>query len=376
MSNTRTPHLFPQTHCEHQVDTLCFRLATFRLPLLSEYNGLDDKIPAELVQRIFAFLHPAHVSKYKRLSKSFLQTLSDPHFATLNFANFINLNVPLQSNEVPNEFDRTWFQFSEIHQKVYAQRFRELSCLKWYKNHLDGFIRPISLLTTIVTLDLSCNNLKHDLPSDIGNLKSLEILNLGVNAISGEIPLQIGGLVSLKILNISGNRLRGSIPWSIGQLTQLRVLDLNNNCLTGVIPAQLGSLPNLESLLLNGNLLTGWIPTELVHLAHLMHLDVGSNLLCGPLPFAIGNLQSLRFLVANNNSLSGVIPTSIGLLRNLEYLDAKNNHLTDPVPTSLQHLPHLAYLDLSGNLIGRAEELQERVEATWENEAFSDEDIL
>ncbi|KAJ3028758.1 UNVERIFIED_CONTAM: hypothetical protein HDU68_000956 [Siphonaria sp. JEL0065] len=362
--------------CEYSLDSLCCSLATFKLPVASSFSPFDDKIPTELVHRIFAYVHPAEVSKYKSLSKSFNICLSDPHFATLNFANYVNLQMPLKCGETPNEFDRLWFQLSHEHQQVYASRFRELSSLRWYKNHLDGYIRPISLLTTIVTLDLSCNNLNNEIPVDIGNLKCLEVLNLGVNSISGEIPMQIGGLVALRILNISGNRLHGQIPWSIGELTQLTHLDLNNNCLTGLIPSQLGQLLNLESLLLSANLLTGWIPTELTDLVHLSHLDLGSNLLCGPLPCAIGKLQSLRFLLTNNNSLTGVIPESIGLLHNLEYMDMKNNQLSDPVPVCLQYLQHLAYLDLSDNFIGKADILMERVEATWENEVFSDDDIL
>ncbi|KAJ3296041.1 hypothetical protein HDU79_007664 [Rhizoclosmatium sp. JEL0117] len=380
-----TGHLPVQTH--NSPETICSALNAFSFHCSASNNNpnsgsspLQHKLPTEIVHKIFALLHPTEATKCLRLSRAFYHCLSDPHFAALNLSTYINIHTKLTSPTLISchEFDRLWFKLPLTYQLVYAQhRLSQLTLIAWSKRHLRGAIpQPLGLLTNLVHLDLSCNSLRYSIPPELGNCTRMETLNLGANELTGEIPYQIGALASLKTLNISGNHLRGCIPWSIGELTQLTHLDLNSNCLTGLIPYQLGRLFHLESLILNTNLLSGWIPTELANLVNLVHLDIGSNLLSGPLPISIANLQNLRFIVASNNQLSGLIPVGLSQLPNLEYVDLKANLLCDPVPVGLQHLPNLAYLNLSDNYIVKADVLMERVEATWENESFIEEDIV
>ena len=61
-------------------------------------------------------------------------------------------------------------------------------------------------------------------------------------------------------LNLTSNQLKGEMPPELGSLTNLKVLALGGNELTGTIPTWLGSLANLEELYLWGNELTGGIP--------------------------------------------------------------------------------------------------------------------
>ena len=64
-------------------------------------------------------------------------------------------------------------------------------------------------------------------------------------------------------INLRENNLTGTIPSEIGDLSTLEELYLDNNELTGDIPSELGNLPELSALRLAGNRLTGCIPDEL-----------------------------------------------------------------------------------------------------------------
>ena len=61
-------------------------------------------------------------------------------------------------------------------------------------------------------------------------------LRLDDNALTGPIPTQVGQLTSLEWLDLDDNALSGPIPTEVGQLTSLNGLYLNDNALTGSIP--------------------------------------------------------------------------------------------------------------------------------------------
>ena len=75
-------------------------------------------------------------------------------------------------------------------------------------------------------------------------------LTLNNNKLTGTIPTQIGNLTSLERLYLYGNELTGSIPTEIGKLTSLLLLRLENNYLRGEIPSSI----NQTALYDNGGL--------------------------------------------------------------------------------------------------------------------------
>ncbi|KAK9162008.1 hypothetical protein Syun_002910 [Stephania yunnanensis] len=86
-------------------------------------------------------------------------------------------------------------------------------------------------------------------------------IDLSSNLFDGEIPTSIGDYKSLMSLNLSHNSLVGKIPSSLANLTQLESLDLSNNDLVGEIPSELTSLTFLSVLNVSQNHLIGMIPS-------------------------------------------------------------------------------------------------------------------
>ena len=108
-------------------------------------------------------------------------------------------------------------------------------------------------------------------------------------------------------LGLQGNQLRGEIPPELGTLANLEWLGLGDNQLIGKIPPELGSLANLELLELGRNGLSGEIPPELARLANLTELLLYRNELSGQIPSWLGSLAKLKVLSLSENRFTGCI---------------------------------------------------------------------
>ncbi|KAK5844240.1 hypothetical protein PVK06_000376 [Gossypium arboreum] len=100
----------------------------------------------------------------------------------------------------------------------------------------DRDIEPTTILTIFTTIDLSNNNFSGKIPSNIGELKSLEERNFSHNNLVGCIPSSIGLLTNLEWLDLSSNQLACRIPQKLLDLAFLEVLNLSCNKLEGPIP--------------------------------------------------------------------------------------------------------------------------------------------
>ena len=176
---------------------------------------------------------------------------------------------------------------------------------------------------------------------------------LSDNNLKGELPPELGRLSQLEWLGLANNELSGLIPPELGDLYNLRILVLLNNDLTGPIPYQLGKLQELLEMYLEGNRLSGPIPAQLGDLRKLYFLNLTDNELSGDIPSSLGNLQELRDLHIAANDLSGPIPRELGDLSKLKRLDIRDNDLTggDFIDLRLDDLDDLSFLDIGGNRI-------------------------
>ena len=193
------------------------------------------------------------------------------------------------------------------------------------------------------------NNLRGELPRELGTLSQLEVLYLHDNALSGPIPPELGRLSNLRELHLYDNALSGPIPPELGRLSNLRVLHLYDNALSGPIPPELGRLSNLRELHLFRNELSGRIPAELGRLSNLQHLSLADNALSGPIPPELGRLSKLQSLSLVDNALNGPIPAELGDLESLQGLSLYYNELTGPIPAELGNLGNLRWMFLTSN---------------------------
>lgn len=180
----------------------------------------------------------------------------------------------------------------------------------------------------ITALNYSLNGITGTLPSQLGNLASLQILEIRRNSLTGSIPASIGNLSDLWLLNLERNQLSGSIPSSLGSMPNLADLSLNENQLTGPIPPQLGSATSLQALRLYRNQLTGGIPAELGMLTQLTTFRLHENNLSGTLPPELGNWVNMTYFQINDNpNLTGAIPDEYAAIGSVTFLYLYNTML-------------------------------------------------
>ncbi|XP_076911926.1 receptor-like protein Cf-9 [Bidens hawaiensis] len=247
---------------------------------------------------------------------------------------------------------------------------------------LSGEI-PTSIgnLKSLIDLRLSDCGLNGSLPKSIGNLRSLEYLDLSYNKLSGTLPSSLFTLSSLRLLYLSNNRLSGQIDngpiqQTFQRLTNLTSLDLSYNNFTGeweldtllssltnlqalilascslkVFPASIRSMTTLRYLDLSRNYIHGHIPDWVGEIGgnRLVLLDLSNNSIAGTIPNVYKDWGQLQGFILNGNELEGKVPTSLNKCHNLRIIDLGNNHLNDTFPGWLGDLPNLQVLVLRSN---------------------------
>ncbi|MDW8850108.1 hypothetical protein SD960_08405 [Flavobacterium sp. MMLR14_040] len=141
----------------------------------------------------------------------------------------------------------------------------------WNNTSKTGWYGIIVTNGHVSSLDLYNNNLKGQIPTEIGKLIFMERLYLHNNFLSGPISSGIFELKSLKTLYLRANSLSGSIPLEIEQLNALTGIAIGINNLDGNIPNSIGTLNNLSWLQIELNNFSGPIP-DLSNLQHELNI--------------------------------------------------------------------------------------------------------
>lgn len=163
-----------------------------------------------------------------------------------------------------------------------------LSELWLYGNLLTGIgdffqMAPPNALTLV---QCHQNRFTDFFPSRIGEFTSLRVLDLSDNQLKGTLPSEVG-LIPIQehdsisfdegSFDVGRNRLTGTIPTELGLLTTADRIDVGDNQLRGTIPRELGNCTNLSELVLFFNLLEGTVPTEIAALPFLETFKVAGN---------------------------------------------------------------------------------------------------
>ncbi|XP_058736572.1 probably inactive leucine-rich repeat receptor-like protein kinase At3g28040 [Vicia villosa] len=213
-----------------------------------------------------------------------------------------------------------------------------VSCMKLSKiflrgNGFNGTIPEGLFGLGLEEIDFSRNGLIGSVPAGSNRLlETLTMLDLSVNQLKGNVPAEIGLLSKLRYLNFSWNDLDSAIPPEFGLLQNLEVLDLRNCALFGLIPEDICDSGNLDVLQLDGNSLKGPIPEDIGNCSSLYLLSLSFNNLTGPIPKSMSNLNKLKILNLEFNELNGELPMELGKLQNLLAVNVSHNSLTGRLP--------------------------------------------
>ncbi|KAK9232726.1 hypothetical protein WN943_022974 [Citrus x changshan-huyou] len=202
-------------------------------------------------------------------------------------------------------------------------------------------------LSSLQSLNLSCNRLSGSIPSAIFTIYTLKYVSFRENQVSGQIPANIcSNLPFLDYLSLAKNMFHGGIPSALSNCTYLQILHLSYNDFSGAVPKDIGNLSKLKELYLGRNRLQGEIPRVFGNLTELERMSLSEN----ELQAAIFNVSTLNFLELQDNSLSGSLSSITNVrLPNLEKLLLWGNNFSGTIPRFIFNAPKLSILEFSKN---------------------------
>jgi len=189
------------------------------------------------------------------------------------------------------------------------------------------------------------------LPSELGQLTTLEKISMRRNLIFGSLPREIGKLPHLERIFLESNRITGSIPNF--DSPKLKTLELANNLLSGSLDNNfLRSNFDLVELDLAHNKIQGILPISIENCKRLQILSLSENEFSGTIHDFFGRKRSFKYLYLNGNSLMGTIPSTFSdQSSSVKKLWLQNNLLTGTVPAELGEMPELSDFYIDGECI-------------------------
>lgn len=154
----------------------------------------------------------------------------------------------------------------------------------------------LSLLTSLLSIEMRLNALTGEIPSEIWNMKQLEELWLHSNQLSGPVFRGATGFSALSIIEISSNLLTWKQPDTDWGLPNLEILGANENEFEGPFSdlsksTKLGK--NAQSNFCASPVLAIWLSVLSLLLAPIDQLHLGQMQLTGEIPEYVWNLTNL-----------------------------------------------------------------------------------
>jgi Leucine-rich repeat (LRR) protein len=331
---------------------------------------------------------------------------------SLNHNEFTSISPSITELKSLKRFLIAHNQIRELPSELFTMHLKALNLNKNRLQYIDPAIRKLRFLRKLA-LD---SNMIAVVPRELFELVCLKYLSLGDNLLH-ELPPQLGNLRELETLRLCENPHLKDLPSTTTLLTKLTEIDLQNTglknvgfltvctCLTTlaigeVAPANtllvvLHALPRLEKLympwdalrqpgdkVVNGHELTTSntglesctafprnlvelelsynrllrIPTNISLCDKLCHLDLTGNFI-KEVPTEISSLTNLEHLLLGDNSLSA-LPDSLSQLTKLQTLGLQINQFEE-LPTHLYNLVSLYSLNVMHNPCGLAHRTQQ-----------------
>ncbi|XP_044254527.1 immunoglobulin domain and leucine-rich repeat-containing protein 2-like [Tribolium madens] len=201
---------------------------------------------------------------------------------------------------------------------------KNIQHLRWTNSGIIDIKKAIANPQSLITLDLTHNNVTKLQDYYFQQYISLKEMNLSYNAID-DLPRYVFVNQSLRILALSHNSLQ-AIPFQVfAPMQRLQILDISYNQIVAILDHFFKFNKHIELLALNNNKIA----------------KLTSN--------ALADLFDLKTLDLSHNSIKYISKGLFDSLTNLKYLNLASNPLTNIPSGTFRGLMNLRELNLSGN---------------------------
>ncbi|XP_040948932.1 receptor-like protein 15 isoform X3 [Gossypium hirsutum] len=215
--------------------TNIFHNSTSLVTLDLSNNHLTGKIPrwiGNLYQLSFLLLNNNHFEGGIPIQLCNLGQLSLINLSNNNLSGTIPPCLKITAlNEISQEYVRYVTDIAQAPSSFFIDEPIEFT-VKSMSYSYKGIV-----LTCLSGIDLSCNKLTGEIPSEVKNLRNIYALNLSHNNLIGPIPPAFSNLKQIESLDLSHNNLSGKIPPQLVGLYRLSYFSVAYNNLSGSTPA-------------------------------------------------------------------------------------------------------------------------------------------
>ena len=190
----------------------------------------------------------------------------------------------------------------------------------------------------VTGLELSWNNMKGNLPPELGRMEMLKVLDLGYNGLVAPLPPEFYEMEMLEEVYLPFNDMRATTLEDFLRLPRLRTLDLYGSGVSGPLLPELANHRELRNLNLGYGQLSGPFPPGIVEMPHLANLGLLYNVgITGSLPEDIGRLSTLTGLNLTGTGMSGTLPLGLTEIEGLDTLLTGETELCGPDEERFRH---------------------------------------
>ncbi|KAK5810852.1 hypothetical protein PVK06_026169 [Gossypium arboreum] len=215
--------------------------------LLLKANYFIGEIPIEMCKLYSLSIIDLSQNKLSGSIPSCLSNLTlKPNYKKSSMRNYQTTLEGIMDR--PNYFGMTEFEWStlrgEMSLDAYPSIEDQIEETVEYTTKRVSYTYKGNILELMSGIDLSCNRLTGEIPTEIGNLSEIRSLNLSHNNLTGHIPSMFSKFKQIESLDLSHNNLIGRIPTQLTELYTLAVFNVSYNNLSGSIPppkAQFGT---------------------------------------------------------------------------------------------------------------------------------------
>ncbi|XP_033755716.1 uncharacterized protein LOC117338471 [Pecten maximus] len=342
-----------------------------KVPPLGALRGLQSLyIQANVINNSTIPVQYRNLTQLKNigLSNNFITTLENKTFEALDTTSVIKLE--LSRNNINNisrhafaplnkiqslKLGRNPITASVLESALVGLQGKPLRSLNIANLTLEGFIpnATFQLLrnTTINTLIMSNNKIRHIPSRAFADLENLQLIDLSSSGITSVADTAFAGLKTLTNLKLNDNFL-DNVPKNLP--STLAILYLNGNRISSLPDDIFRDLTSLQTLYLGANIIVTLYQSSFSGLINLKILHLVQNKI-GTLPGRVFQpLTRLVSLELNENNIKS-IPDQSSLfesLNALQYLNLADNALVTMLNSLFNQLPSLQHFHLENNNIG------------------------
>ncbi|KAM2512224.1 hypothetical protein PS1_036522 [Malus domestica] len=236
---------------------------SFSGPIPKELGNLAELTMLSIASNNFSGTLPPELGNLVKLKLLYMDSCGLSGEIPSTFAKFTSMQVFWASDnpfsgKIP-DFIGNWIQLTDLQiqgssfEGPIPTSFSQLTSLNILRI-TDIYIGSSSLdfikiMTSLTDLKLRNALITGTIPSDIGEYQSLVTLDLSFNNLTGQLPSFLFNMLSLKSLFLGNNSLSGPLPSQ--KSDQLRTIDLSYNFLSGSFPQWVTTMSQMNVLVNN-----------------------------------------------------------------------------------------------------------------------------